>query len=235
MGNEPMIVLYDLLGADDRRFSPFCWRIRLALAHKGLTSQDVTVGFGEKDKIAFSGQGLVPVIVDKGNGDKAINDSWAIACYLEDTYPQPSIFGGATSRAVTRFINQWAGPGFMANIGPMIIHDLHDRVRAVDQAYFRESREKRYGKTLEQVQEGREARLPAFRAALEPIRQTVSQQKFIGGEAPSYADYIVFSGFQWARIASDFPLLAEDDPIAAWIGRIDGLYDGLTRKVGWGR
>jgi hypothetical protein len=29
--------LYDLAGADpDLRFSPYCWRTRLALAHKGL-------------------------------------------------------------------------------------------------------------------------------------------------------------------------------------------------------
>jgi len=189
----------------------------------------------EKDKVAFSGQGLVPVIVDKSNDNKVVNDSWAIACYLEDTYPQKSLFGGAMGRGATRFINQWAGPGLLAQIGPFLMRDILDRFRSVDHAYFRESREKRYGKTLEQVQEGREARLPAFRAALEPIRQTVAQQTFIGGEQPSYADYIVFSGFQWARIATDFELLAKDDPIAAWIGRIDGLYDGLTRKVGWPR
>jgi len=30
------IVLHDLTGADDRRFSPNCWRTRMALAHKGL-------------------------------------------------------------------------------------------------------------------------------------------------------------------------------------------------------
>ena len=230
-----MIVLYDLVGADDRRFSPFCWRVRLALAHKGLESEDVTVGLTEKDKVAFSGQQLVPVIVDKSNGDKVVNDSWNIACYLEQTYPQKSLFGGAMGQGAARLINNWAGPGFLVNIGPMVIRDLMDRFRPEDHQYFRQSREKRYGKTLEQVQEGREARLPAFRAALEPIRQTVAQQRFIGGETPSYADYIVFSGFQWARIASDFKLLADDDPINAWIGRIDALYDGLTRRFGWGK
>jgi glutathione S-transferase len=135
---------------------------------------------------------------------------------------------------VTRLVNQWAVPGLTAQIGPLVLHDLFDHVRPVDRAYFRDSREKRFGKSIEQVQAGREDRLPAFRAALEPVRQTVSQQAFIGGDRPGYADYIVFSGFQWARIVSDFALLAEDDPIAAWIGRIDGLYDGLTRKVGWG-
>ena len=31
------IKLYDLAGAeDDRRFSPYCWRTKMALKHKGL-------------------------------------------------------------------------------------------------------------------------------------------------------------------------------------------------------
>ncbi len=37
----------------------------------------------------------VPVIVDKNQNDKWVNDSWAIANYLEDTYPdRGSLFEG---------------------------------------------------------------------------------------------------------------------------------------------
>ena len=36
------IRLYDLAGAEaERRFSPFCWRARMALAHKGLDVETV--------------------------------------------------------------------------------------------------------------------------------------------------------------------------------------------------
>jgi hypothetical protein len=36
------ITMYDLAGAEmDRRFSPFCWRSRMALAHKGLAVETV--------------------------------------------------------------------------------------------------------------------------------------------------------------------------------------------------
>ncbi|MGO9618568.1 MAG: glutathione S-transferase N-terminal domain-containing protein, partial [Bryobacteraceae bacterium] len=32
------LILYDLAGADPaRRFSPYCWRVRLAIEHKGLS------------------------------------------------------------------------------------------------------------------------------------------------------------------------------------------------------
>ncbi|HYC13174.1 MAG TPA: glutathione S-transferase N-terminal domain-containing protein, partial [Stellaceae bacterium] len=61
------ITLYDLAGAEaDRRFSPFCWRTRLALAHKGLAVETVPWRFTEKDALAPSKQGRVPVVVDGG-------------------------------------------------------------------------------------------------------------------------------------------------------------------------
>ncbi len=55
----------------------------MALKHKGLNAEEIPWRFTEKEAIAFSGQGLVPVLVD---GDKVINDSWEIAHYLETTY-----------------------------------------------------------------------------------------------------------------------------------------------------
>src|SRR3546814_19583617 len=51
--------LYELVGAEDRRFSPYCWRIRMALAHKGLHAELEPCRFTEKHKLAFSGQKLV--------------------------------------------------------------------------------------------------------------------------------------------------------------------------------
>ena len=57
--------MYDLAGADPAvRFSPYCWRIKMALAHKGLEAETIPWRFTEKDRIAFSGQGLVPVLQD---------------------------------------------------------------------------------------------------------------------------------------------------------------------------
>ena len=45
--------LFELCGEDrDIRFSPFVWRVRLALAHKGLAYDCVPVRFLEKDAFA---------------------------------------------------------------------------------------------------------------------------------------------------------------------------------------
>ena len=46
-----------------------------------------------------------------------------------------------------------------------------------------------------------------------------------------YADYIVFSAFQWARMVSGWRFLADDDPIRDWRRRVGGLFDGLADAV----
>src|SRR3954451_13756245 len=98
--------LYELVGReDDRPFSPYCWRTRMALAHKNLDAECVPWRFTEADTLAFSGQARVPVLVDDG---KVVFDSWTIANYLEDTYSDmPSLFGGLTARATAAFFNNW--------------------------------------------------------------------------------------------------------------------------------
>ena len=83
------ITMYDLCGAEaDRRFSPFCWRARMALAHKGLEVETVPWRFTEKDKLPQPNAGRVPVIVD---GDRVVHDSTAIAEYLEERYRRPPV------------------------------------------------------------------------------------------------------------------------------------------------
>jgi glutathione S-transferase len=224
------IVMYDLAGADPAmRFSPYCWRIRMALAHKGLAVETVPWRFTEKDVLSFSGQGRVPVIRD---GDAVVSDSWSIAEYLEDTYPdRPSLFGGPTGRAHARFINGWADGVMLGAIARLIVRDLLDVVDPKDETYFRESREARFGMTLEAMQEGRETRVADFRALLLPVRLVLSKQAFLGGDAPSYADHIIFGSLQWPRCVSRFELLGADDPIAAWRERMLDLFDGLGRKA----
>jgi glutathione S-transferase len=225
-----MLELYELAAAeDDRRFSPFCWRTRLALAHKGLPVKTIPWRFTEKERIASSGQGRVPVLVDDG---RWIADSWAIAEHLEQAYPdRPSLFGGAAAQALSRFYNNWADGVLNPGLIRLTLLDIWRHVHVKDKEYFRRSREERFGQTLEQVVAGRDERVAAFRQSLAPLRATLQAQPFLGGAAPLYADYIVFGGFQWVRSISDFAVLAADDPVAAWRGRMLGLYDGLAGRA----
>ena len=85
--------------------------------------------------------------------------------------------------------------------------------------------------SCEDVVRDREARLPAFRASLVPLRRTVERQSFACGSAPAYADYVVFGAFQWARAISDFEMLGTDDPVRIWRARMLDLFDGLARRA----
>jgi glutathione S-transferase len=184
--------------------------------------------FTETDAIAFSGQGRVPVIRD---GARVVSDSWAIAEYLEEQCPAPTLFGGTGGRAHARFINAWADAVLVPGIVTLIVRDLLDVVAEKDKAYFRSSREARFGRTLEEVQAGREERVAAFRASLTPLRLVLRAQPWLGGAAPSYADHIVAGTLMWPRCTSRFATIEPDGPVADWLGRVLDLYGGLGRTA----
>lgn len=222
------ITFYDLCGRDAKRFSPYGWRTRMALAHKGLDYDLELVKFTEKDKLAFSGQKLVPVIVD---GDRTVNDSWAIAEYLEDSYPdRPSLFGSAEGRGMAKAINGFVNTTIQPLLAPLIIADILEHVDPADLSYFDESRQQRFGRPLAEVQADRDAKVDGFRKSLEPYRVVVKDRPFVGGDGPTYADYVLFGTLQWARCTSAYGLVTADDPIHSWFERLLDLHDGLGRN-----
>ena len=224
------IKLYDLAGAeDDRRFSPYCWRVKMALKHKGLDFETIAWRFTEKEALAPYKSTTVPVLVD---GSNSVYDSWAIALYLDEVYPsRPRLFEGTEARTLCDFFNQWTVKALHPILMRVIILDLFGKVAEKDKAYFRESREKRYGMPLEQVGADPKGALAAFRGALDPVRPVLVQNAFISGNGPGFADYILFGTFQWARIISPTRLLEPDDPIYAWRERLLKMYDGYAWKA----
>jgi len=222
--------LYDLAGAeDDRRFSPYCWRVKMALLHKGLDFETIPWRFTEKDALAPYKSTTVPVLVD---GSNSIYDSWAIALYLDEVYPsRPRLFSGTEARTLTDFFNQWAIKSVHAPLLRVIVLDLFAKLHENDKAYFRESREKRFGKTLEAYAGDPREALSAFRGALDPVRPVLVQNPFLAGNGPGFSDYILFGAFQWARVMSPVRLLEPDDPVFAWRERLLKLFDGYAWKA----
>ena len=221
--------LFELCGTETERvFSPFCWRTRMALAHKDIKAETIPWRFSERDAIAPHQSNKVPVFID---GETSVADSWAIANYLEDTYPdRPSLFGGEGGRAMGRMLNWWGDTVVLGGIFPMIAADIHGHLRPADQAYFRKTREARLGKTLEQAAANRDEAVEVFRQSLTPMRLTLKTQPWLGGASPNYADYIAFGPFQWARAISPFKLLKEDDPIYAWREKLLDAFGGMARN-----
>jgi glutathione S-transferase len=224
------IKLYDLAGAEsERRFSPFCWRTKMALAHKGLEVETIPYRYADKPTIAFAGAERVPVIVD---GERPVADSWNIAAYLEDRYPErPSLFGGSGGRGAARYVNSWADVVLNSALARLLVLDILNQLEPGDRAYFRESREQRLGMTLEAFAADSAGNLAALRNALEPLRVTLAAQTFIGGEAPLYPDYIVFGSLQWARSIGRTRLLEPGDPVEAWRARLLDAFGGLARNA----
>jgi glutathione S-transferase len=221
--------MHDLAGADpDVRFSPYCWRARLALAHKGLDVKTIPWRFSDKDKIAFSGQGLVPVLRD---GDKVVNDSWAIGEYLDQAYPdRPALMDGLQGKALANFARHYVQTTIAPVALKAVLLDIYKCLDERDKPYFRESREKRVGTTLEAFIATPETSLAAMKGALNPLRALLGSQAFINGDKPAFADYCVFGFFMWTRNVSAVKLIAEDDPVHGWHERMLDLFGGMCRK-----
>ncbi len=76
--------LYELALADGRSASPFVWRIRYALAHKGIPFETVYLGFTDIPR-AFGGKFKTVPILEYG--DTALAESWDIARILGSRIP----------------------------------------------------------------------------------------------------------------------------------------------------
>jgi glutathione S-transferase len=224
-----VIQLWELKGKAGRRYSLFSWRARMALAHKGLAFEAQPVCMSDKAAIAFSGGKTVPVIKD---GDAVVRDSWKIAEHLEARYPdKPSLFGGPIGRGVTQSFCVWVDREIVPAMLAVIVADIHERVDPSDEDYFRRQFEGILKKTLEQARDGREDALRRLGRVLEPMQSAMKRQPYACGEHPAYADYALFSVFQWARVMSPCEVLGPESPLCSWRERLLDLYDGFARNV----
>jgi glutathione S-transferase len=224
-----MIELWELAGRDGRRYSLYSWRAKLALKHKQLDWESHAVLMSDKAAIAFSGGKTVPVIKD---GASVVRDSWKIAEHLEEKYAgRPSLFGGDIGRGVTQALNTWVDRALIPAMMPVIVADLYERIDAGDQAFFRQMFEGFLKSTLEEARGKREDFAKRLGRVVEPWQAALKRQAFVCGAAPAYADYILFSVFQWARIASPQDIFDKSAPLYGWRERMLDLYDGFARHT----
>lgn len=219
--------LYELILENGCSMSPYVWRTRLALAHKGLECESAPVGFIDIPGLHGGRFKTVPILED---GDELVGDSWIIADYLEKAYPErPALFTSPGERAMVRFFDGWFLREGLAALFGLYALDIHNAIRPADRAYFRASREPRLGATLEDATADRADRLPGFRKAMQPIRGVLKEKPFLGGDTPNYADHIALAGFIWIASVNTLPPLEAGDPLLAWFERGLDLYDGLAR------
>lgn len=192
--------------------SPFVWRVWLALEHKQLHYKLKMLSFDAGDLkqpefLAINPRGLVPALTD---GDFALYESAAIVEYLEDAYPDRTLFGmDVRRRAVTRRLIAEIDHYFdqaLEEVGGQISWNTG----LTDEA--------RLAKAMEGV--GRE--LERFEAAL-------GERHWFGGETPSAADYAFYTAVAYLlRLCSkkrpDLAFERKIGPrILAWLTRLESL------------
>jgi glutathione S-transferase len=225
------ITLYELAAADPAiRFSPYVWRTRFCLLHKGLAFKGVPWRFTDKDALTPTGQGRVPAIIDHTHGNRWVHDSWQIARYLDETYPdRPTIMATAAARAHGRLTAVWAETVVHSAALPLLLGNLFAHLDAKDKPYFRQSREHRFGRTLEQLAVEPMAGIAALTNALMPAELALAEAPFLSGAKPGFADYALAGSLIWVWITAPVAPLEANSAVSRWFETMLDLFDGNAR------
>ncbi|UDM07991.1 glutathione S-transferase N-terminal domain-containing protein [Halomonas sp. NyZ770] len=222
------ITLYDLCGRDDRlRFSPYCWRVRMALAHKGLAYTTVAWRFQQKEALAFAHYDKVPVLTD---GDTVVTDSFDILRYLDTTYPEAPVLGDGLGLQRVTLFKQLVDRSITPALFRIVVLDLLEAIHPEDREYFRTTREARFGASLEAVHDPEKGR-QQLHQALVPASAQLKETPFLDGDSPAGADYLLFGSMMWAYSVSTETLVEERDPVAGWFQRMLAVHDGVAGKA----
>ncbi len=225
------IKIYELCGADeDVVFSPHCWKTRLSLAHKGLDHESVPTPFTAVAATEGGEGRRVPVIRD---GDTVVEESFEIAKYLDQHYPNaPELVGGPAGQALTQMIINWSHTQVHSKVVALSLMEIFNTLAPADKEHFRTTREKLFGKTLEEFQAQFDTSdFGPLNAALLPLELTLRKQSYIGGETPLFADYVVFGPLQWLRVVKGLDTLPLDGKVGEWFEQLLDMYDGMGRRT----
>ena len=91
---------------------------------------------------------------------------------------------------------------------------------------FKESREKIFGKPLEDLDVDPIVAKQNLAKAVVVFDKTLERSEFLGGKSPSYADYVLFGVLKWMDVVSRYDPLTEDTPTTQWFTRLSAMYDG---------
>lgn len=138
--------------------SPFCDKVRRALAIKGLVYQTVEVLPSRRNQHRMiSPTGKYPALVDDG---RIIVDSTDILDYLEDRFPEPSLTPAAPrERALAAILEDWADES-------LYFYDLTMRNWPQNRAWFLDDLLRHESRVMQAILR------PVIPAALRKVAQT---------------------------------------------------------------
>lgn len=230
MAANNRITFYDLQHKSGATTSPFVWATKYALKHKGFDLDVVDGGFtGIMERTGGRSERL-PAICDDGHW---VLDSWLIAEYLDEKYPErPTLLGDPSIKPLAQFLEVWLWKTVVGPWARAFAVDYRDRCFPEDIDYITSSRLRMWGAPMEELAKGREDVFPKVLPELEILRGILGEHKWLGGDTPNYADYRALCVFLWAASVADTPPMTEDEPLRDWIERGFDLYGGLGRIPG---
>jgi glutathione S-transferase len=128
---------------------PSSRQVRLALGEKRLAFTEIPVRYWERPKelTALNPSGVTPVLIETTDGERLVLcESRAIIDHLEETTPEPCLFGRAPAdRAEVRRLLQWFDRKFDFEVGGFILHEKMEKrllgMGAPDLTNLRQGRE----------------------------------------------------------------------------------------------
>ncbi|KAF9384810.1 hypothetical protein CPB97_005359 [Podila verticillata] len=201
--------LFELVDGKTRQisFSPAVWRAKMALHYKGVTYESLPLTFLEIPTTIPTtcpniGAPTVPTLVlEDGQG---LTDSFAIAEYLEEKYPdRPSLFGANPSeKNLQRFFESYVQSKLHPSIQRMVYEDMYNMQDDANAHYFRSSREKSSGRPYDMIAGDRAENLRELRENLGLIHTALRGGGWILGTHPGWADFVLASSMVWFNACS---------------------------------
>ncbi len=171
-------------------FSPFCRKVRLALAEKRLEVDlvDRTPWDLGDELYDLNPAGTLPVLID---GRQIIADSTVIVEYLDDTRPEIRLLpGDPAARAEARRLALWFDQKFHADVTVNVLYEkVHRRLRGEGQPEIGPIR----------------AGLMNLRVHLDYISYLVSRSNWLAGRDLSIADFAAASQLSCLDYLGDVP------------------------------
>jgi len=181
---------------------PFCQKVRVVLAEKGLDYEKVFVDLRKQEQktpefLRMNPYGKVPVLVDE---DAVIYDSTIINEYLEDEYPLPRLMPeDSQGRARVRMLEDYCDNSFIPPT-TMLLAQLRRPEGERDNARIEQAREE-------------------VRRALHHVCESLDGHEYLAGNEFTIADAAFAPRMLvLGRLGFEFePALA---PVQAWIERM---------------
>ena len=166
------------------------------------------------------------MLIDEG---ETVHDSLAIFAHLDQRYPQRPLLGGALAAQRARLVERLSFHMVRVPLLKLLIPRVWQVIDPADREYFRSSREKALGMSLEAFADPQGGER-LFREGVAPLEMWLRDQPFLEGHAPGGCDYLLAGMLFWAWCLGAQPW-AEDSALGAWFARILQTYEATHGPV----